>query len=96
MSGYGRAKYLMTSGPKRSRLGQDLNQQESVQHMFNRHGIPFTATCNRRGAAYHKALSKFVATKFDEDLKILMTDTYDGVPTDIAFKAENEYKGRHM
>ena len=38
----------------------------------------------------------FTTTKFDEDLKILMTDTYDGVPTDIAFKAENEYKGRHM
>ena len=91
MYAYAKAKYLMSSKPKKSRLAGDLNRTESVKHMFDRHDIPY-----KKGATYQKALTNFVRSKSDEDLKELMKDCYKGVPTDIAFKAENEYRGRHM
>lgn len=82
MYAYAKAKYLMSSGPKKkSRLAEDLKATESVKHMFERHNIPYTASCDR---------------KADDELKELMNDCYKGVPTDVAFRAENEYRGRHM
>lgn len=96
MYAYAKAKYLMSSGPKKSRLAGDLKATESVKHMFQRHNIPYTATCDRKAATYQKALTNFVRSKSDDELKELMKDTYNDVPTDIAFRAENEYRGRHM
>ena len=40
MYAYAKAKYLMSSGPKKSRLARDLKATESVKHMFERHNIP--------------------------------------------------------
>ena len=47
MYAYAKAKYLMSSGPKKSRLAGDLKATESVKHMFERHNITYTASCNR-------------------------------------------------
>lgn len=96
MYAYAKAKYLMSSGPKKSRLAGDLKATESVKHMLERHNIPYTASCNRKAATYQKALTNFVRSKSDEELEELMQDSWEGVPTDIAFRAENEYRGRHM
>lgn len=96
MYAYARAKYLMSSRPKRSRLAGDLNRTESVKHMFERHNIPYTVSCDRKAAAYQKTLTNFVRSKSDEELEELMQDSWEGVPTDVAFRAENEYRGRHM
>lgn len=96
MYAYAKAKYLMSSKPKKSRLARDLNRTESVKHLFARHNIPYTASCDRKAATYHRALTNFVRSKSDEELKELMNDAWEGVPTDIAFKAENEYRSRHM
>lgn len=96
MYAYARAKYLMSSRPKRSRLAGDLNRTESVKHMFDRHDIPYTTGCDKKGATYQKTLTNFVRSKSDEELEELMQDSWEGVPTDIAFRAENEYRGRHM
>ena len=96
MYAYAKAKYLMSSGPKKSRLAGDLKATESVKHMFQRHNIPYTASCDRKAATYQKALTNLVRSKSDDELKELMEDTYNDVPTDIAFRAENEYRGRHM
>ena len=96
MYAYARAKYLMSSRPKRSRLAGDLNRTESVKHMFERHNIPYTVSCDRQAATYQKTLTNFVKSKSDEELEELMQDSWEGVPTDVAFRAENEYRGRHM
>lgn len=96
MYAYARAKYLMSSRPKRSRLAGDLNRTESVKHMFERHNIPYTVSCDRKAATYQKTLTNFVKSKSDEELEELMQDSWEGVPTDVAFRAENEYRGRHM
>ena len=96
MYAYAKAKYLMSSGPKNSRLAGDLKATESVKHMFERHNILYTASCDRKAATYQKALTNFVSSKSDDELKELMNDCYKGVPTDVAFRAENEYRGRHM
>lgn len=96
MYAYAKAKYLMSSGPKKSRLARDLKATESVKHMFERYNIPYTASCDKKAATYQKALTNFVRSKSDDELKELMNDCYKGVPTDVAFRAENEYRGRHM
>lgn len=87
MYAYAKARYLINSPGKRSKLSCDLQRTESVKHMFERHNIPHTASCDRKAATYQKALTNFVRSKSDEELKELMNDCYEGVPTDIAFKA---------
>ena len=91
-----RRQSILWSGPKKSRLARDLKATESVKHMFERHNISYTASCDRKAATYQKALTNFVHSKSDDQLKELMNDCYKGVPTDVAFRAEIEYRGRHM
>lgn len=47
MYAYAKAKYLMKAPAKKSRLGEDLQRTESIKHMFERHGIPYTTGCDK-------------------------------------------------
>ena len=89
---YYTAHYLMRSTPSHRRSMSN----ESIKHMFDRHGISAPASaCKRKGATYQRVLSDFVKSKSDEELKELILDRYEGYMTDVAIRATNEYYSRH-